>query len=1657
MATDPLDELKRRRSSALTRQNDPLEELKRRKTLMQDSALSPLLEETPFAVARPSLPSGPRASKPLPKVTTTEPAPKEFEKRLARAVREGTKKAEPFGREEELTPEQLMQRERARGAVAVAEDIGRSVAGQPARSIYRMATGIANIRNDPRAAALAESLRKIEEETAPQTAFGQVNIPLPNIVGGGELPLNLLRTGSEIGAFAGSGLLTAAARSGLESAAGKEFSTVGRGIENPLLRGLADASLDLIIPGALAARRGYKAVTGVGEMAGDAFTQGLRQGAGEAAEAATPSLARKDMYAPRATPETDPSRLLPRSASETIPSYAIPQIGTPSRILGPDIRLPAQMPAMSAIPPSVAPEVVAPRATQRIAGEAAAQRLAGATRAADRATPEEVVAYLEGKPLTSQVGKAVSRRPIEDIIAPMEERAANEFLKREAFPPNVQRRGLERIGRLLRAESGRGPDVTPLPESVLEQSMREATGEVPRLRGEEVPPFLANVPVDQVIREIDSIMGAPTTAASAGKAVPITKLSDAALEEERVRRSARVAELEAEIRQFDEKMVGVTEQFTGKPRSQYLTPQMRAANTRAKQVRNPVTGELLETAAERKKRERGISDEDLARLEEAGFADRDEYLAMRADINKKRLALNTLRKSAYTAEKEFVRRYNEGVTSGRIEGELLPEPVNPATPRSEKGAARAAEQKALDAENAAEMEALRAQRLSAIAAPGLLGAGVGGATGEEDSTMTPLQRALLFGAAGVVGGGAALRRFRAGRQVVTPSIPELAPIAETINVGKRQAAKEGESLLGRFEKFRNRVISETYVLEKAAERFGTEAQAKVVPELVAQQQGSRRAAEAYLEDTLTPIIAKLSKAEKDSVRSLLKARRELQILDQGGASKSGNSREVIERAVAAGNANQKIANVADQITAMHRDMLAKRYQAGLLTSEAYEAIKASDDFYTPFFREAAADPAISGMLPSRSGGMNILGSGVKKMDRTAEALEKTADPLETIVVDVARTYRDIGKQRVANVIFNISDKGDLPFLKRIPADPMNPPKGEGIIQQMRNGKLVTYKVTDKDLFNALAGQDAVATNVAVKFARLLKNAKTAGIVTLPDFAVANVIRDVALSGVQRPDTKRALREAAIGATAGGAFRLYQEDGEDPIKNFLVGAGLGAGAGLYARPLGETMVAMKSIYKNEKLFREFLADGGSTEGFFVRNADDAARILKRLEKEPGFSVQDIINPKSWWETLQKVGSIAEQSTRVAAYRQLREAGATGAEAALAAQDRTLRFANIGGSKSVKGLASVTPFWNAKIQGWDKLARMIKDPKTSALAAGMITAPSLALWTINKDNPEYWDRPLYERNLFWLVPKSLVGDEGEKGFYRIPKPFEIGYIFGSLPERALDYATQAGVDLVPDLLMPGDQAISSAAPAADEPGRMFARAGKEMAESTFEGTLPYPEIISLPTQLYMNRDFFRGRPIVDRPQLSPKLQVTEETSAIARALAQVGVSPQKTEFFIRNALGTAGAEGSKIVDMAARAAGLPAPEAKKGAEGIPLVGRFGERFTTSNKGQTDPEAFARERLRELNQVEVDYRELKRRAESKDPQAFEALVDFAMQNEADLELAKKIQPIETELEKLSRKRTEIRKDPRYSPEDRRVALEVLRERGQVLSNMLIGVRQP
>jgi hypothetical protein len=1302
-------------------------------TAIADSALSPLLEETPFTVARPSLPSGPRASKPLPVMTTTAKAPRELEQRLTRAIMEGTKKTAPFGSEEELTPEQVMQRERARGAVAVAEDIGRSVAGQPARSVYRMATGIANIRNDPRAAALAESLRKIEEETAPQTAFGQVNIPLPNFVGGGELPINLLRTGSEIGSFALSGLLTGAARSGLESAAGKEFSTVGRRIENPLLRGLADASLDLLIPGALAARRGYKAVANAGDVTADAFMAGLREGAGEAVESATPQLARRGEGPYREVPvreaTVDPSAILAKAAQQA----------------------------------------------------------------------------REAETATSGIN-----------VVP-------------ALSPRTTRQ-----------------------QNKLRRQMAESR--------------------QQVQADIDD------------------------------RRAMAMPDMEA-------------------------------------------TGQL-EAAAEAGRQQRAA------------------------------------------------------------------QPQSPIT---------------LD------------QRFASAATPGIVGAGVGGATGEEDSQLTPVQRAILFGTAGVVGGGYAGRRFLRGKAPSVPrgSTPALQFVNEGISVGARGPAN-ADRLLSRFERFRTRVFSETLPLERAAKIGGGEAARKNVSEMIAQQHGAGQSAKQYLRDRITPVIEGLSDTELDDARALLKSRRLLNIVEKGGSAKGEGTPDIWRQAIADGDANPRVKAAADEVNAIHRDLLEMRYKAGLLTEDEYQKILGSDDFYTPFVKSVAEDMTSTPNLTlpdAKVGGFNVFSKGVKRMDRNVQTLANTADPFEMTTLSVSRTLRDVRKQEVVNSLMELADAGALPFVRQVKGDPTKP-LAANQFKQIRNGKTRIYSVDDPDMLRAIAGRDAQTDYFGKALLKGMKAIKTAGITLSPAFAVKNVIRDVPMAAIQRPDFARGLKEAAIGSGiggVGGAALGEDRDLEGMVANFAKGAGIGAGAGWAAKPLAQTLKAVGDItlgdkdlfrrFFNDEDYKAFLRQGGSTEGFYVRSPEDAQKVLNELRNQK-VDLRTIVNPRSWVDALRFIGSVGEQSTRLAAYRQSIKAGKTPLEAIVDAQDRTLRFSNVG--SGTKQIAEVVPFWNTKAQGWDKLARMLKNPKTYAAGITAITAPTIALWFSNKDNPNYWGRPQWERDLFWLVP---IPDSKE--FFRVPKPFEIGYLFGSSFERVLDYAAHRG-------------AIESAAQQTAEPERALARSAASMVTGSLEGTLPSPPIVDIPLQIAANYDLFRGRNISQRPDLPTELQGGRNVSALGRILSQYGVSPEKVDFAVRELFGTAGEEGLKLSTAAARAAGADIPESDQPPA---ITGMFERAFVTQDRGQTEQEVAARERLARLATIQAGYNELKKRGDR------EATIAYAQKHLDDLDLYKELRPLQRYIDDQTARRRQVERSTKYSKEDREALISLYRDRISEASNAIIG----
>jgi hypothetical protein len=256
----------------------------------------------------------------LPAVVTTAPAPKPFERALARGVMASGATAPAFGREEDLTPLARQQVERAKAARAVAEDLGKAVVGQPMRSATRLAAGAATLAGLPQAEPLTRVMRSIEEQTAPTTTPGA-----------------LARVGTEIGAMAPGGFALGATRAALESAAGEStvnalLEATGRApIESPMARALAEAGLDV-------------AALGVGK----ALRAGGR-GARQARQApdVTPPLAlppgpirdRGRLLGPGAeAPVQGPvsSRPIPMGGATT---GAVPTVG--SETLGPGIPMPS--------------------------------------------------------------------------------------------------------------------------------------------------------------------------------------------------------------------------------------------------------------------------------------------------------------------------------------------------------------------------------------------------------------------------------------------------------------------------------------------------------------------------------------------------------------------------------------------------------------------------------------------------------------------------------------------------------------------------------------------------------------------------------------------------------------------------------------------------------------------------------------------------------------------------------------------------------------------------------------------------------------------------------------------------------------------------------------------------------------------------------------------------------------------------------------------------------------------------------------------------------------------------------------------------------------------------------------------------------------------
>lgn len=266
-------------------------------------------------------------------------------------------------------------------------------------------------------------------------------------------------------------------------------------------------------------------------------------------------------------------------------------------------------------------------------------------------------------------------------------------------------------------------------------------------------------------------------------------------------------------------------------------------------------------------------------------------------------------------------------------------------------------------------------------------------------------------------------------------------------------------------------------------------------------------------------------------------------------------------------------------------------------------------------------------------------------------------------------------------------------------------------------------------------------------------------------------------------------------------------------------------------------------------------------------------------------------------------MSEEATRLGEFSKgVKKEGAQKAglqESAFASREVTLDFQRIGAK--TKAVNSLIAFWNANVQGTDKMIRAFKEkPVTTTFkVSASITLPSVILTIVNNKDERWKEIPQWQKDLFWIVMT-------EKNIYRIPKPFEVGIIFGTVPERITQYIL-------------------------DEDPHAFDGLLKSIGRGASPGVIP---TVAVPLmENWANKSIFLDRPIVPRAKedLLPQYQDKPYTTEIAKKLGGLvaklpsigdtgAASPAKIENLIRGWSGGLGTSLLRAADLGLRKAGI-----------------------------------------------------------------------------------------------------------------------------------------
>lgn len=419
---------------------------------------------------------------------------------------------------------------------------------------------------------------------------------------------------------------------------------------------------------------------------------------------------------------------------------------------------------------------------------------------------------------------------------------------------------------------------------------------------------------------------------------------------------------------------------------------------------------------------------------------------------------------------------------------------------------------------------------------------------------------------------------------------------------------------------------------------------------------------------------------------------------------------------------------------------------------------------------------------------------------------------------------------------------------------LQPPSGKDIIHVMEGGKRQYYYIHDAGVLRGLDNVTATQWIWLMQILRAPKRLLTRMITLMPDFVLKNWFRDV--------------WHSYILARHGTLMPLYHS-----FKGWA-----------------------KAI-REDKTVVDMQSGGGLFDAGYV-NASDPQKtkiaIRKGLLGEGRHGIID--TPRKWRKLYMRLANGAENAARVSIYQKTLHKAGSRKQALFEARD-IMDFSVRGANPIVRFLCETVPFLGARIQGIARTGKgFTENPMRTSMRALPIVLATMALSMKNDDDERYKGLNPYEKRMYYHIYDLF----GPGSHIRLPKPFEVGAIFSTIPEILYELAMS------------------------EEPDRGKAAAwGVWWAVSEMMSLRPDVQALAPAYELMINENTFTTAPIVSDwdKALDPKDRFNERTSPTIRELVQhmpdsapeFMRSPKEMEHLIRGYLGSAADYALAASDM------------------------------------------------------------------------------------------------------------------------------------------------